>query len=101
MADPTKFTSKQRERILDAYMKRYSDRESTGFNYDHQGLKRFAHADLSQAINAHLVSENIPTHFKELLFDIILQGKLQECAEVTLRYVLNEKEETNVRMDAI
>lgn len=99
--DPEKFTIEQKKSIIEAYAERYKDRQRTGFKYDRLGLTRFSHQDLGATINKYLKTNNLPKHFKEFLFDIIHVGKIGACSHQTLEFVLNEKEEEDIRIDAL
>jgi len=99
--DPQALPLEIKTKIIKSFVKRYSDRDCTGFWYDFQKLRRFADAGLSDCIIGLLGKPGITRDAKRLLLDLVQTGKIPGCSKKVLEIALDQKEDERVRIDAL
>ncbi|MBN1101960.1 MAG: ATP-binding protein [Deltaproteobacteria bacterium] len=99
--DPQAIPVAERHELLRTYAQLYSDRKRTYHRFDWTMVRRFAHKDLASTINDLLGHYRAQSDIRILLLELVEYGQLAECATRALAVALDEKEEQDLRLQAI
>ncbi|MEW6669398.1 MAG: hypothetical protein AB1512_29655 [Thermodesulfobacteriota bacterium] len=99
--DPQAIPVAERRELLRKYAQRYLDRKRTFHRFDWAMLRRFAHKDLGSTISDLLRLYRAQSDVRILLLELVEYGQIAECAKRALAIALDEKEDQDVRLQAI